>query len=314
MKQDRLSHCLSNINSRYIEEAENYIKKKKNPWIKWGLTAACFGLFIFSMVQFNNTKLPDNVTPPGGNSAIHVPAIELPKETDGVAMDMMGLIVYKGRIYTQARWYTDEDAIDVEKLVGKKLGTAVGNIDEWSSQDDYAVEFASTITGDVYSVNGYSTDFRICTRDSFEDANGNNVLYINFYENLNGIDIATGKDLFETRLKLLENWNTVQYQTHDNWDNGAPDYVFNDLTGISDKDINTFLETLNSSDFEYVYESNPDFYSGSSKQAHLYLHMDDATVIELRLFEGGYVGYQHMGWYFVKMPSEIFDLIFNASL
>jgi hypothetical protein len=28
--------------------------------------------------------------------------------------------------------------------------------------------------------------------------------------------------------------------------------------------------------------------------------------------EGGYVSYQPLGWYFVKMPGEIFDKIYNA--
>ena len=41
--------------------------------------------------------------------------------------------------------------------------------------------------------------------------------------------------------------------------------------------------------------------------------MKDNTRIELRLFEGGYVGYQDLGWYFVKMPGEIFNRLYEAS-
>ena len=41
--------------------------------------------------------------------------------------------------------------------------------------------------------------------------------------------------------------------------------------------------------------------------------MKDKTRVELRLFEGGYVGYQALGWYFVKMPGDIFDKIYEAT-
>jgi hypothetical protein len=51
-----------------------------------------------------------------------------------------------------------------EYLLGEKLGTTKGNIDEWSKQDDYAVDFASTIEKrDVYAVKGYDKSFRIMT-------------------------------------------------------------------------------------------------------------------------------------------------------
>lgn len=120
-----------------------------------------------------------------------------------------------------------------------------------------------------------------------------------------------GKDLFGDRLNLKDNWSYVKKQEHSNWNYGWPDYVLHDLDGISDETIDAFIAELYSGEFEYVYEKNLDFYD-SEKQAHLFFHMDDNTVVKLRLFEGGYVGYDYLGWYFVKMPGEVFDLVFSA--
>lgn len=88
----------------------------------------------------------------------------------------------------------------VEPLIGEYLGYAVGNIDEWSSKDDYNKEFASTIGGDVYAINGYDTTFRIGILWEHE---GEKVLHL--FSNLNGIKLVQGRDLYEERLHLSEN-------------------------------------------------------------------------------------------------------------
>ena len=40
--------------------------------------------------------------------------------------------------------------------------------------------------------------------------------------------------------------------------------------------------------------------------------LTDGTVIPLRLIEGGYVGYGALGWYFVRIPGEVFDAVYDA--
>lgn len=47
-------------------------------------------------------------------------------------------------------------------------------------------------------------------------------------------------------------------------------------------------------------------------QGHLFCALSDGTTVELRLIEGGYVGYQELGWYFVKMPGETFEAVLAA--
>lgn len=90
--------------------------------------------------------------------AISIPKIELP--SDGGVAKMIPLIVYKRRVYTMSS--TTIEPEDGKKLLGEKLGTTKGNIDEWSKQDEYSKEFASTVgIQDVYTVKGYDKNFRI---------------------------------------------------------------------------------------------------------------------------------------------------------
>jgi hypothetical protein len=292
-------------------------KNRKSNWIKWGVLAACVCLLVVGSTQLYQRFLgPENATHSGnegnvgfdGDNFVTVPAIELPKNTNGSAMDMIALIVYQNRIYTQSIYYDGEEASQISDLVDTYLGYAKGNIDEWSSQEEYSKELAATVMGDVYTVKGYDSEFRLCIKGQYNDENGNTIEYVNFYDHLNGISLGTGKDLFGDRLQLMNQWDYAKYQEHQNWDTGWPNYEYHDLSGVTDADLEAFLTQLYSSEFVDLSESN--IYD--KEQGHLYFYMKDGTNIPLRLMEGGYVSYQPLGWYFVKMPGEIFDKIYNA--
>ena len=329
IKPDNATHerILDNILDR-VHSGETQKGKVKNMATKqyWKIlapVAACLIIAIAVIVPtffkngvndpiLNPPNNGDNSSMQAGERGIYIPAIELPGKTDGSVMSMIGLFVYQGHIYTQASRYYNEAAEYIkENLVGEKIGFSIGNIDEWSTQDEYAFEFAGTVYGDVYSVKGYDESFRLCMMESYTDDNGNDVQWVNFYERLNGIGLGHGHNLFEDRLKLSDNWNHVQYQPHDDWDYDRNNFC--NLTGITDDDITGFVNALYDGWVENVFETtgNNNFYANNN-QSHLYFYMNDTTVIELRLFEGGYVGYQHLGWYFVKMPGEAFQKIFNA--
>lgn len=84
--------------------------------------------------------------------------LRLVKEAE--ILEVIGLIVYNGKIYTQTNSLIKPAA--AKALLGEKLGVTKGNIDEWSSQKAYAEELASTIShANIYSVMGYDRDFRI---------------------------------------------------------------------------------------------------------------------------------------------------------
>ncbi len=302
-----LLQSIENLDGAMIQEAaEAKGQHNKRVFIKWTAAAACFCLVTLGVfgIWRHYGDLPTTDT---GDYAVYVPGIELPK--GGTTADMIGLIVYKGGIYTHSVTYENEEAKAVKSLVGEYLGYAKGNIDEWSKQSDYAMEFASaSMPGNVYAVSGYSTDFRICMTYSSKDDSTNPVETVTFYERLCDIGFNTGKDLFGDRLGLLGNYGGVKYQTHENWDTGYPNYVYHELSGVTDEDVAAFLTELYKAPF--VNLTNTDLYDKA--QGHLILTMKDGTRVELRLFEGGYVGYAPLGWYCVKMPGDVFDRFYKA--
>ena len=254
---------------------------------------------------------PCPVNEPYGSlpETLQIPAIELPEPQEGVEADMIGLVVWHGAVYTEAQMYLGDEAETVKQLAAQHLGRAKGNIDEWSSQDDYATELASTCTGEIYTVSGYDPDFRLCAVHEMLTGDGTTVPWVWFMERLNGINLATGADLFDARLCLPGRIESVRYQTHDDWNEGRNNFQALDDVQAAER----LIEAACAGQFEYVHDEQPDFYSRDGKQAHLYLTLTDGTVTELRLFEGGWVGYQPLGWYFVKIPDEIVEAVFDAA-
>lgn len=334
MKKEKALSIMEHIDPDIIDEADAYKEtKKKSTWVKWGAMAACLCLVVAGAFGANNLfknrdivmddpvgtnkvisgnpSISENQGPAIGNSGLYIPPVELPNTTAGVASDMIGLVVYKGGIYTQAEGYYGADALHIDKLVGKYLGYATGSINEWSKQEEYAEEFASSVAGKVYEVIGYDTSFRICVRMEFEDENGGKQLFIEFLDRLNGITLTNGADLFENRLRISNRISTIQWQSHNDWDNN----LGNIQNAVLDTELwEKFLDQINKGTFVNTW--NPEISSNTiyntEKQSHIILTMEDGTVIRLRLIEGGYVGYDALGGYFVQIPRDVFDSVFSA--
>lgn len=146
---------------------------------------------------------------------IQIPEIKMEESSETAQMcRAYFLAIYQGKTYTSAGRISLENA---ENLKGKYLGTMKNVLNDYM-QSDYYKNATSTgypylekfmeeearknpnailgdSSGEVYEMNGYNTDFRICLIDKL-----NNDLII--YERLNGITLKYGKDLFEDRLKL----------------------------------------------------------------------------------------------------------------
>ncbi|MBQ8830118.1 MAG: hypothetical protein IJ017_00780 [Oscillospiraceae bacterium] len=346
------------IDPEYIENAAAEPRKIRT-WVKWYAVAACICIIIGGVIfwgaagarditnqtdgtadaetDFNEQDISDvqitgesqtnesedqNDVEEEQEEGMYIPPMELPDTVDTATMDMIGVVVYKGGIYTQSYSYFDDEAERIRHLVGEHLGTATGTINEWSKQDDYAQEFASSLSGEVYTVNGYDSDFRICICIEYTREDGENFLMIQFLDRLNGITLANGEGLFEDRLHIRERTEKIQWQSHDEWNYGG------EVHGISfdDTEWEAFLDVLYRGElvYTYVYDENDPtkgFYEDkpyssifdNPNQVHLILNMDDGTTVRLRLIEGGYVGLEHVGWwYFIKMPGEAFDTIYDA--
>lgn len=299
-----------------LERRDRYIaeqRRKRKAVIRAATPVCCLCLAVMLGVGIWRSGLlerrPDTPIPrdtPGQNEyAVYTDSVELPENTSGEVFDMIGCLVYKGKVYTQSADANDIDrSAAAEKLVGEYVGEAKGTLDEWSTQEEWATEFASTYSGSVYKVNGYSEDFRLCIVSSGVERR------LQFLDNYDGIGLNIGADLFEKRLHITGNVERVTYRTHSDWNEGIS--CDQDLVGITAEQFEQFLTELCKSPFERIdHENNTGFYDAET-QGHLYLNMKNGTVIELRLIEGGYVGCQNLGWIFVKMPGELFDLVLSA--
>ncbi len=321
MKKEKAFRAMEHIDLDIIDEADTYKgTKKKNTWVKWGAMAACLCLVAAVAFGVNNLfKNRDDVIPSVSetqkpaiaDTGLCIPAVKLPDTTAGAAFDMLGLVVYKGGIYTQSETYYGAEALKIDKLIGDYLGYATGSISEWSRQEEYAEEFASSVAGKVYEVIGYDTDFRVCIREEMEDENGEKQLWIQFLDRLNGITLANGADLFETRLHLRDRIANIQWQSHNDWNYSKG----NIQNATIDTDLwEKFLDQIDKATFVNTWdpESSSNTIYNTEQQAHIILTMEDGTVICLRLIEGGYVGYSALGWCFVQIPGDTFDSIFAA--
>jgi hypothetical protein len=229
------------------------------------------------------------------DGSVEIPAIQLPEDTSSA--DMIGLIVYNGKIYTQTR--TEIDTEDAKAIIGDKLGTTKGTIDEWSKQEAYDEEFASTIgKTDVYSVKGYDKDFRVMTYQE-QDGKG----YAEFYENLNGITINSGEDIF-SELKMVGSISSAQYRTFSDWNNSIENYQ-----PITDfETLNTFVAELNKTKpFPRGQNSDPIGNSRTDEQfRELSIKLNDGSRVNLTLLKEGYIYYGYMGVYF-HMNEDVFS-------
>lgn len=302
-----------------IAKVYEYEKKKKKRLkliYSSAISVACISIVVISVSLSGYHQISDtteNVSSPkqesSTNSGVYIPPLELPKTDNGAMEDMIGLIVYNGKIYRQAEYLYGDKTLK-EAFVSEYLGTATGAIDERSLKSEYGKEFASSVQGDVYTVNGYDKNFRICI---YKKSDGENCVW--FFENLNDIVLESGKELYgKSRLNLKGNFSDVVYQLHDDWNNDRKKYKH--YTTITNDDINRFIDELYDSPFVDLSEQGSNIYDGGFKEAHLYFKMKDGTTTMIRLFENGYIGYDTMMFtrVFIKMEDDIFKKIFNASI
>ncbi len=335
MKELEFLDALGGMDEKYILEAAESGASLGKRVLRWGLLAACLCLAALAVylgatevfrlgqpVRYANANASSSSLAPapagtentepapspavtvGTESApegVYIPAVELPEGGSGGELDMIGLVVYRGGVYTQALDAHGEEARALDALTGEYLGEATGSIDEWSAQDAYSKEFAGSVAGPIHAVEGYDTDFRICLRQEYADENGKTQLWIQYLERLNGITLHTGAELFEDRLRLRGRVTEIRWQNHDD-----RNYGWGNLqdAALTPETWDAFLEELDRGEFVKS--------KSISRETNLYLRLEDGLTVRLRLLAGGYVSYPPLRGAFVKMPGEIFDTVYAA--
>jgi len=283
-----------------VKKAKSEITKRKNYLYKVVpvavsvvfLSIGGYSVWNANHQSYESQKIESSLL---DKSGVTIPAIELPKS--GETAKMMPLFVYKGRVYTQSS--TKIDPSNVTNLLGEKLGKTKAGLDEWSNQDEYAVEFASSIGEvDVYSVKGYQKEFRLMTYDV---SSGN----AEVYECLNGVTISNGSEIVE-KLKLT-NTLKAKSRTYDDWNNSTEKY-----TEINDKELlNSFVSALNEA-IPYLredVEAKLGNFQNNEQYKELTISLTDGTYVTLWLVKEGYISYGNT--LYLKMDHEVFTKLWN---
>ncbi|OAB38829.1 hypothetical protein PMSD_07445 [Paenibacillus macquariensis subsp. defensor] len=293
-----------------IQKAKLEMPKKSRYWSK-ALTLVASIIIVFGGYGVYKDYVQNDqlLTSPNGHPSIVVkdkgitiPALVLPEVSGNTQVDMVGLIVYNGKIYTQTA--TEMDPATAKNMLGVKLGTTKGGIDEWSKQDKYATEFASNIgETDVYAVKGYDKDFRIM---SYTDIGGE--VFSEYYECLNGITIDSGEDVFG-KLNINGNIHNAKYRIHSDWD-----YSVERFFPIEDMDLlNNFAEALNHAipySRESVEEKLGDFRNDENYR-QMIMQLNDGSKVSMVILKDGYIRYGSADVYFT-IDSVIFKGLWDA--
>lgn len=235
-------------------------------------------------------------------SQVMIPAmqVELSKSKDGVMADMLGFFIYEGRSYVQDVYYKTGSSI-----VGDYVGTSVGLIDEWTSEDGY-VDYAGSVSGKFYEVKGYDPAFMLCMK--FDNG------AVETFINNNGISLGKGSDLIEERLHLKDNYEKVTFKTQKEWDESLQGELEHVLPEKYDTLMNQFIESFSSNIFMCLRDTpldtnGTDDYHRNTDNYYLTFHTKDGLRFDFILYEDGYVCFQGLNSVFVQIDSNLYEML-----
>lgn len=297
------------ISDGLIDEAAAPRKSRRRVIAGTAALAACaaIALIVWQPREASETKPAESA--PAASSAstagngvfapaepfepVYIPPDPMPEAPEaGMAADMIGFFIHDGRMYTQTTQYVGAS------LLGERVASVTGDIDEWSGAEEY-VEGASSVAGEVFAVNGYDEGFRLAlVTDTGAE----------LYDCLSGISLSSGADLFESRLHI-ENAVAAWCVADEDWE-----WELDSRRYIELEALEPFVATLLASPMQDWGRGseNGDIYDFDYAEAHLYLELADGAVVPLRLFENGCVKYDgSAARVCAYMPGAIFDEVFE---
>ena len=301
MKAIDLLGIIGEADDSHIRDAKENRKNARPAWVGWAVLAACVALVIGGIVlgPRSGQQKPVSDEP---QIIVSEDGVTLPKLDVSLASgmnessSMIGFFIYEGHCYVFYDWIDDTG-----NLIGEHLGTITGMIDEWTPSDGY-VDFAGSMTGDIYSVKGYDPSFMLCQKHQ----NGDIALFICN----SGITMKYGSELYTDRLHLSEGYTAVQYETRESWYyNKEIRYQYQGDTALMEQFIRDLNDTVFLPRDQIPHMNDPGGYYDELEQYHIYFPMENGTTVELRLLKGGYVIYQGMLDLCVQIPRETYEAL-----
>lgn len=306
MKSKKILHAMSNIDDKFIEEAapsEQTPTKAKKHLPAWIAAAACLCAAVIGGFMLLRAK-PAPIAPQPDISIDEIEGVYIPPAeinlSSGLAADMMGLFIYQGRCYMQYGWFFENPG-----LVGEKLGTLTGLIDEWTPQSGY-VESAGTIAGDFYSVNGFDPSFILCMKFPQDTAGQSEIC---LYINNNDLTLNKGRELFEDRLHLSENLSSVSFRSYKSWNSGEGDNI--PIGSEHDEAVERFIAAMNNGEFVHINDIPTNGFTSvhNTSEWFMYFELNNGVTVQVQFFEGGYVRFTGLYEACVKVDDAAFEEI-----
>lgn len=233
------------------------------------------------------------------SSGIEIPAMVVDLRRDEeVARDMLAFFIHEGRCYVQTEYIKEGAA-----FVGDYVGTSIGLIDEWTTEDGY-VDGAGSVGGDFYEVEGVSTDFMLCVK--YENG------AVEIFVNNSGLKLSKGSELMVDRLNLKGNYESVAFLSNTEWNetHKEPIVLSEEYNQVFDALIDSFSEGqfIYTDNIPYDGEGISSIYTNENVY-HLYFETESGIRLHFWLFDGGYVAYSGISQGSVKIDQEIYEEI-----
>lgn len=309
-KKELIAEILGEISDEYIEEAVIGLERERvsivqrKRWI--AVAAACLCvvtamLFLWDLPMFTE----DGGRSGGGKVAVRetdppqkgvtIPEMEVDLNSSGSERGLaIPFVIYKGSVYLAD---VSASVVQEDLRLDTYLGDATGMIDGWAEDDGY-VDFAGGATGRLYSVEGLDDSFAVALKQNENDSRAE-LLIKN-----NGITLEDGSDLYEDRLHLAENYESVEYEDGHDW------YMGNgkekkQLDASCENKVSELIELLCNG--EILLRDSLSVTTDVSEDLEFvfFVHLNNRVVIPLFFMRGGYVIYPGVSDVCVKIPEDV---------
>ena len=277
MRGEQILDALEQVDEELLYEAQGFRcqRRKKSRWPLVSL-AACLCLVVAGtmVAQLWRSPMESNgsvgeeshnqmkIELEHGNGGVYVPPLEANEGGNMVTeADVASFFTYQGRSYVACSRIPDGS-----HLVGEKLGTSDGHVDEWTPESGYVEDSAR---GDFYAVNGYDPTHLLCMQD--EEG------IVTLYWNNNDITVKTGSDVLETVFHLPG--QVVEAAMQGQSMAGGRDIPHLDR-------LHAWLEELCNTPAVSAEEAN---LTSKDVYGDLILKKADGVTVHLVLYDGGYV-------------------------
>lgn len=207
-------------------------------------------------------------------------------------------LYYDGRIYGTANYYGTHTPGAEDVREENYLCDVYYYAGRWSEKEDML--YQTQKTGKVYRLDGYDENFRIMVQSEGYYADGED-LYL-LFDNLHGIWMKYGRDLYQRRLK---------------WDAACEIYYGEDYRPVSlleAEERKIFYEALCEGRFvESTPELREQLENPSKKGVEIYqivFVLPDGEEEVVRISSAGYAYYYNVGTYYIsELPQEVIEQI-----